>query len=352
MSLTPLRRATLAAAPTAMLAAMLTAQPVPAHAATITTNVPAGEQLIVQGETPSSSGVTYVLATLNVTTSNVNEVRNLSGSIPIQHTRSGTEPLPDRFYHQASVRCVGADAPGAITGTTNLLANDTMNLTPRTLITFSSAGSYTCELRYKLTTSAVYDDTTDDVVTLSGGYVSLTDPKSAWSEQCYWPTTISQQPAQCDVSGISEVASVKIDLGQTATRRTPVRVVLPANTEFAVHADAALTGCGGTGGNEGLCGTDEGSFIPSTVSGQIRIFPQDSGDAYCPPTPMGGQGGTASMDIAVKTHHAVLYNSGRWTTSSDPACATEYVITNEISVTSGAPVIMHRNGSLLGMMSS
>lgn len=318
----------------------------PAEAFAVTTQIPAGQQLTVEGETSAGEGTSHLLATVSVTTTSAGEVRGLRAWLPIGYTRSGTATLPDRLYHQVSVRCIGAAAPGGVSHQRNLLLGGTTILAPRALVTFGAAGTYTCELRYKLTTSYVYDDTTDDVTTLSGGYVMVTDPEPAWSRQCYWPTTLSQQPAQCDVSDVAEVASAKIGLGQTLQRRTPVRVVIPADTEFIVYADAAITTCGGLGGNEGLCGADEASYVPSSVSGQIRLFPQGSGDSYCMPTVVGSDG-SAQQDIAVATHHTVVYNAGRWRTSADPACTTEYIITNTMTVTAGSPVIMHRNGSIL-----
>lgn len=341
-----LRGLALAVTTTVMLGMALVVSVETARA--VTTNIPAGQQLIVEGETSASQATSRLLATVSVTTTIAGEIRGLRGSLPIEYTRTGTTALPDRLYHQASVRCIGVSAPAGVSHQRNLLLNDSTILAPRALVTFGAAGTYTCELRYELITSYVYNDSTDDVTTLSGGYLMATDPEPVWSEQCYWPTPVTQQPAQCDVSGVAEVASTKVLLGQTAQRRTPVRVTIPPDTEFIIYADATLTTCGGSGGNEGLCGTDEASYVPSSVSGQIRIFPQGSGDSYCMPTVVGSDG-SAQQDIAVKTHHTVLYNAGRWRTSADPACTTDYVLTNTVTVTAGSPVIMHRNGSLLSI---
>lgn len=319
----------------------------PAAAAPITTTIAAGQQLWVQGESDTSTATSTVLATLTVTTSTANETRLLEAALPVQHTRVGTVALPDRFYHDVGIRCVGAAVPAGVTGRTNLLADGTTTLTPRALVTLPTAGTHTCTLSYRLVTSQPYDDATDDVVTISGGFLRVGDPVAGWSEQCYWPTTIAAAPPQCDVTSAAEVASVKVTAADPATRRTPVRVSIPPGTVFTIRADAALTSCGGTGGNEGLCGADEGSFLTSTVTSTIGLFPQASGSGYCKPTPVDGQSGVASQTIAVKEHHTMLYHSGRWQTSSDPACTTDYIITNEIRVTAGSPIVLHRNGSLL-----
>lgn len=316
-------------------------------AARAVATVPADQQLSVQGETTASQGINRLLTTATVTTTTTNEVRALHARLPIAFTRDGAAALPDRLYHSATVRCIGAVAPGATSHQRNILLGGTTALTPRGLVMFRSPGTYTCELRYRLLTSYVYNDTTDDVTTLAGGYLIVSGPQPAWSRQCYWPTTISQQPAECDVSGVHDVASVKVLPGQTADRRTPVRATIPPGTEFVVQADVAVTGCGGHGGNEGMCGADEGSGTPSTVSGRISIAAPGSADASCAPRLI--EGGTADLDIAVKTHHSVLYNAGRWRTSSNPACSTEYFISNTVTVAAGVPVIVHRNGSALSI---
>ena len=326
--------------------------PTPATAAAATaaaTTIPEGTQLTVQGSTPAADATYVELATVNVTTSTPNETRKLRAYLPVEHTRSDADDSPDRFYMNAAVSCPGADAYPSILSIQNLLAEGTLTLAPQMLVSFPTAASYVCKVSYKISTSFVYDDATDDVVLRTGGYIAVADPLLSWVEQCYWPTGLTGVAEDCEIAGEAEAASVAIPFGRSVDR-TPLRVSIPAGTTVRVRANAALTTCGGTGGaDSSLCGDDLGSFRPSTVRSIIGVDVVGTNDPDCDPALSTDRGfdGRAWLGIPVKVHHGALANDLELITVADPGCPTVYDLVNTLTTTSGEKTISHQNGTVL-----
>lgn len=347
MSSTHICLTTAAAVAIGSLAAVAVPEPA---AAAYSTPIPAGTQLTVQDQTDVPSARFIQLASLTVTTSTANQVRRLRGYLPVRHSRSGVEPLPDRFFTHANVSCAGAAVPAGTFSGTNVLLNGAVTHAPRMIVTFPTARTYTCTLNYKITTSRVYNDGTDNMMVPSDGYVAVSDPMPSWAKQCYWPNNLGSAP-DCDVIDPSqEIASKKIAAGSTVVR-TPIRASIPHGTTAYVYADASLTTCGGTGGADyALCGTDGGSWLDSTVVSNLKVNPIGTTRTECWPTI-----GTSPsyddyqrLDIAVKTHHATLYHVLRITTTTNSTCPSTYRLTNELTAFSNmAPAVVHQNGTLL-----
>lgn len=176
----------------------------------------------------------------------------------------------------------------------------------------------------------------------------MSDPLPSWSKQCYWPSNASSAPS-CNVASESEVESKKIAAGSTLVR-TPVRATIPPGTDAYVYADANLTTCSGTGGDEGLCLGDEGIGTGSTVVSYIKVKPVGSTASSCLPTfsTEYDLDHYARLDLPQKVHHATLYHVLKIRTTDDANCPTSYDVTNELTAWSGqALVISHRNGTLL-----
>ena len=330
------------------LALVALSVPTAPSAAAATTTIPAGTQLRVQGATPASEAVFFRLARVKVSTSTPNETRMLRAYLSVQHARSGTANLPDRFYFVASASCAGgADRP-EISAVRNLLAKGSITLSPQLLVTFPHAGTHTCLIKYKLSTSRSYNDSTDDVVVRTGGYITITDPLPTWAEQCYWPVALSGTPADCELASEVGAASAAIELG-TSLGRNPIRVSIPAGTTVQARGDAFLTTSGGTGGADSELSGKVGSFRPSTVRSVIDLVVVGSSDQGCWPTrsTIDSLDGRAWLDLPVKVHHGVLHNNLKFTTSMQAGCPTTYDLVNNLTVTSGETVITHQNGTIL-----
>lgn len=345
-----MKRIALAIAGVLATALLVVAAPVTANAAT--TTIPAGTALTVQDQTSAGASVPILLATHTVTTTSANEVRRIATSLPIAHTRSGSVVAPDRFYFVATVTC---DSPldGSFVGQSrNILATQTATLAPNLLVTFPTAGTYDCDLTYKIITSGTYDDVTDDMEVGPGNAV-ITDTlvTSAWQTQCNWASLYTAgDPSECDYAPGDEGA-VAIEFGETSADRTPVVVEIPAGTSAAVRSAATLTTCGGSGGGADmlLCGDALASWRPSAARSNIVVTPVGSSDPGCLPTlsTASATDGVSYADIPVKVHHMPAYNVLAFTTSTQAGCPTTYEVAQRITTTSGETIVMHQTGSIL-----
>lgn len=346
----PSIRSCLVVVATVALAA-LTAVAIPEPAAAAYSSaIPAGTPLVVQDQTDTSSADLIALTSMTITTTTANQIRRLRGYLSITHTRTGTATLPDRFYTQVRVVCTGATFPPAEISTINVLANSSVTHAPRILLTFPVAGTYTCTLQHKITTSRSYSDTTDNMTVRTDGYLALSDPLPSWSKQCYWPKAMSSNP-DCDVTNPDlEIASRKINSGATLVR-TPVVASIPRGTVAYVYADALVSTCGGSGGGDSaLCGDDLASGQDSTVVSYIKVDPVGTTRSECRPTfdTAISYDHYERLDIAVKTHHAVLYHALRITTTTDSTCPTTYRTYHQLTAFSNTEsVVVHQDGTLL-----
>lgn len=327
-------------------------QPVAAHAA-VSVPIAGGTNLTISYGTSVGSVTSIKLASLTVTTAAPGEVRRIRAYVPIEHNRTvtGSDPA-DRFYTSMSASCSGAQDPSSIMRQTNLLAGSTALHSPRSLLVFPVAGTYTCSVAYKVVTSKMRQETVEKVFVRDGGYLVMSDPLPNWSKQCYWPANTSSAPG-CNVASESAVESKKIAAGSTLVR-TPVRAKIPPGTDAYIYADANLTTCSGTAGDEGLCLSDEGLDDSSTVVSYIKVNPVGTTAPACRPTfsTEYDLDHYARLDLPQKVHHATLYHVLKIRTTDDTTCPTSYDLTNELTAWSGqAPVISHRNGTLLSVSS-
>lgn len=150
----------------ALVAASL--QPVVAHAA-VSAPITSGTNLTISYDTSVGSVTSIELASLTVTTSAPGEVRRIRAYVPIEHNRTvtGSDPA-DRFYTSMSAFCSGAQDPSSIMRQTNLLAGGTALHSPRSLLVFPVAGTYTCSVAYKVVTSKKKQDTVEKVLVQAG----------------------------------------------------------------------------------------------------------------------------------------------------------------------------------------
>lgn len=301
----------------------------------------------------------HVLASLRIDTAGP-ERRALGAVVATRFIDRSAAALPDRLYQQVSIRCIGPGEPAAaidpVTGAKgpsisqieNILADDQLSLRPRGLIDFPEAGSYVCDVRYVLRTSYSFP-ASDRVVTGAGGQLSVSPALADWAQQCFWPRRLNNQPNEC-AEGVA-AKGVLLDFGETRTFVPITNLVVPTGGEAIVQADAYLTTCAGTGGASAeLCPSD----VTSELSGvRSRVVVTALGDVSegCeamlqPDEPV------ARRVISRRAHHAPLYNQTRLKAPVGASCETRYRAALELTVTSGAPVIVHTSGTLLSVFNA
>jgi hypothetical protein len=326
---------------------------IPSAAYASTTTVPAGMALTVQGETSSANAVFVSLTTHSVTTTASTEIRRIAANLPVAHTRTGTAVFPDRFYFVGKIECNSPLDGSYAVQSRNVLATETGTLSPSLLVEFPAAGTYSCDLSYKILTTAVYDVGTDAMLVGPGGAVVTDTPViTAWASQCNWASIYAgTDPSDCAYGAPGDEGAVAVRFGETSDDRTPIVVEIPSGTTLSVRAAAALSTCGGSGGGADmlLCGDSHASWRSSAARSNIVVRLIGESNPECMPTLATSQrdDGIAYVGIPVKVHHASVYNALLLTTSSAAGCSNAYEISQRITTTSGETVVMHQTGSLL-----
>ncbi|MDQ3364027.1 MAG: hypothetical protein M3680_01165 [Myxococcota bacterium] len=318
--------------------------------------IPADLRLAVQeGDPGGIPSVHHDLAVLEVVALGP-ERRVVSFVAPVAYVDVAPASPVDRLYHQASFACDGDGGPftvmepidgkvsRSISQIQNLLANGDHVLSPRAIVAFPSAGTYTCTARYALRTSYDFTDGVDRVVTGEGGGLAISAPLAPWARQCFWPGSIARQPAHCAYP--APAVDALIEFGASRDRTPIDDVVVPHGATAIVHADGYLTTCSGTGGaGAELCPPT--SSDRSVVRSRIVVSPDAGTPPACLPEVTGSD--AVWKTISRRVHHAPIYNRIHLTAPSDPACANRYAIHHELTVTSGAPVLVHANGTVLSV---
>ena len=245
----------------------------------------------------------------------------------------------------ASLSCVDSsgsvDPQNAIGFTQNVVRPSPLTLRPQLVFTGGEPGTYRCRIGVqggRPRPDGLYDETKFTVET--GSFVRVSTPLHPSAAQSYSP----------------RVPSTVLDDGE-AYDAAPLMWEAPEGVDsITAFGSVKLTTCTSVGGSDDpydslpeLCGLPEHEidFAGSNMTVSFSVLQVGTDGTYCARTTLPADPG---LHVSKDTHHEMVVRQADVPVSNAPDCTREFRIKSYVRQRNGASVVVHRQGTLTGVI--